>query len=130
MGFDIDGGVFPTFVFCTAHGANPTAGFGGKGFIDCTAGRTDLGGGDEAPYLQKLLALPVQLVTQHLAEHSKAGVVDVASAQFLRDRLKRIVPNAHGIPGFGYPPGFLVQEVASLVGDVLVKQTVFCTISR
>ena len=58
MGFDIDGGVFPTFVFCTAHGANPTAGFGGKGFIDCTAGRTDLGGGDEAPYLQKLLALP------------------------------------------------------------------------
>ena len=58
MGFDIDGGVFPSFVLRAAHGTNPVAGLGGKGFIDGPAHGADLGGGDEAPYLQKLLALP------------------------------------------------------------------------
>ena len=30
------------------------------------------------------------------------------------------IPHTHGIPGVGYPPGFLVDEVPSLVGNVLV----------
>lgn len=75
--FDVNGGVDTAAVFCPAYGADPAARLGGKLLVDCAAGRTNLGSRCKTIHLQQLLALPVELVAQHFAEHPKAGVEDI-----------------------------------------------------
>lgn len=124
LGFDVDGGILPTPVFHSAHGADPAAGLGRKRLIHRAAHRTDLRGGGVASHLQQLLTLPLQLVTEQFPEHPEAGIPDRIAAQLLGNHLEIIVPDTHGVPSVGYPPGFLMQEVASLIGDVFMEQPV------
>ena len=112
-------------MFCAAHGADPAPGLGREGVVDTAAGGADLGGGGVAVHFQQPLPLPRQLIAEQFPKPAEAGVVDGAAAQRLGDVPQGVLPHTHGVPGVGDPPGFLVQEVAPLVGDVLVEQAVF-----
>ena len=113
-----------TPVFCAAHRTDPAPNLGRKRLVDRPAHRADLGGGDEAIHLNELLALPLQLVPEQFPEHSEAGVPNSDATQLLGNHLEIIVSDTYGVPGVGYPPGFLMQEIASLVGDMFMEQPV------
>lgn len=87
--------------------------------------RTGASGGCVAVYQNQGLALPFQLVAQALPEHPKPGFLGIALICCLVQRQQRIIPDAHGVPGVGYPPGFLVNKVVSLVGNMFMELSIF-----
>ena len=90
--------------------------------MDCAAGVTGFGGGGVGVQDNVGLALAFQLVAEAVPEEAEAGVQNVSAPQ-LSGTLRQVgVSQAHGVPGVGYPPGFLVDEVPPLIGDVLVKK--------
>lgn len=90
-------------------------------------GRTAPGGREIPVYLNKCFSLAGQLVAQHLPEHPEPRLLYGAPGlnQRVRHRTQIVAPHTYGIPGVGYPPGFLVEEVSALIGDVLMEQAVF-----
>ena len=57
-------------------------------------------------------------------ELPEAGVKYRAVFHSARHFRQRIVSHAHGVPLVGYPAGFLVQKVTTLVGDMFMKAAV------
>ena len=95
---------------------------GGQFFVYIAAPIAGLGGWGQAVHYNVPLSLLLQLVLQAQTEHPKAGVLPTRLLELLGELHQVRFPHAHGIPSVGYPPGFLVDEVATLVGNMLVLQ--------
>ncbi len=124
LGLDVFCGVDLPVVHRAASGAGPGPGPGRGRVPDQAAGGAGSGGGPIAVHHEEVLALPFQLVAQALPEHPVPGIQDVAPSQLSGHLRQGVGPHTHGVPSVGYPPGRLVDEVAPLVGDVLVEQAV------
>ena len=66
------------------------------------------------------LPLPLQLVPEAGPEVSEAGVHHLPQSEDSGHLYHIGILHTHGVPGVGYPPALLVDEVLPLVGDVLV----------
>ena len=110
LGLDILSGVGFPLEDRAAVGAGPGPPPGGD-FLrhDAAAGGTGPGGGEAAVNDQKLFSLPRQLVAQALPEHPVAGVTDISKACDFVELVHLVRSHAHGVPGVGYPPGFLLS---------------------
>ena len=115
-GVDLPGDDLP------ALGADPALLVGAQLLMRVAAAIAGLGGGGQTAHHDVRLALALQLVLQARPERPKPGIHHAALLQLPRQLYQVGVPYAHGVPGVGYPPGFLVDEVAPLVGDALVQK--------
>ena len=97
----------------------------GAGIAHLTADGTSPGGERVAIHQKELFSLPRQLVAQALPKHPEPGVQRVPRQRLLFGHVPDgIAPSCTRHPSLGYPPGFLVDEVAPLVGNVLMDFTV------
>ena len=83
---------------------------------------TGFAGGIPLVNVDEMLTLLLQLVFEGSAEHAKPVVHSgFPQVECLRHAPQINVLHAHGSVGVGYPPALLVDEVLSLIGDMLLE---------